>query len=97
MRASAPHPLSWRRGEAVARAWAADAAPNGVRATPPPRQAAGGAGGVPPLALYWYKLQKGKWGEDEFAAHVLPLTSYVRYAESTGFRNAVMKTMGCSP
>jgi RNA-directed DNA polymerase len=49
------------------------------------------------LALFWHKLQKGEWGEDEFAAHVLPLTSYVRYAESAGFRNAIMKTIGCSP
>lgn len=49
------------------------------------------------LQCYWRKLQEGEWNQDDFAAHVLPLTAYAGHARSTGFRLAVMEHIGCSP
>ena len=49
------------------------------------------------LGGYWQMVSDGQWSQGEFAAHALPLVSYVGHADSASFRRRIMEDIGCSP
>ena len=49
------------------------------------------------LGAYWRLVSAEEWSQEEFAAHALPLVSYVGHADSVGFRREIMEDIGCSP
>ncbi|MFT6321397.1 MAG: retron-type reverse transcriptase [Granulosicoccus sp.] len=46
------------------------------------------------MSLYYDKLEKGDWTEEDFQRHVLPLIAFTRYASAVNFRKKILEKNG---